>query len=129
MSEKSVAQKLMIKEGRKVLFVNPPKSYKSTLGELPPNVSVLKGPKEPVDIIQVFVTSRKELEEQLPRLKAALAPKGILWVSFLKGTSKLKGQLNINRDSIAEYAETLGLEGVATISVDDDWSGLRFKVV
>ena len=129
MSEKSVAQKLMIKEGRKVLFVNPPKNYKSTLGELPPNVSVLKGPKEPVDIIQVFVTSRKELEEQLPRLKVALTPKGILWVSFLKGTSKLKGQLNLNRDSIAEYAETLGLEGVATISVDDDWSGLRFKVV
>jgi predicted CoA-binding protein len=129
MSEKTVAQKLMIKEGRKVLFVNPPKNYQSTLGELPPHVSVLKGPKEPVDVIQVFVTSRKELEEQLPRLKAALAPEGILWVSFLKGTSKLKGQLNINRDSIAQYAETLGLEGVATISVDDDWSGLRLKVV
>lgn len=129
MSEKSVAQKLMIKEGRKVLLVSPPKHYKSTLGELPPNVSVLKEPKEPVDIIQVFVTSRQELEEQLPGLKAALAPRGILWVSFLKGTSKLKDQSDINRDSIVEYAETLGLEGVAAISIDVDWSALRFKVI
>ncbi len=35
---------------------------------------------------------------------------------------------DINRDTIAEYARTLGLEGVAMISVDDDWSALRLKV-
>ncbi len=37
--------------------------------------------------------------------------------------------MNINRDSIAEYALSLGLEGVAIISVDDDWSALRLKLV
>lgn len=129
MSEKSVAQKLMIKEGRKVLFINPPENYRAILGELPANVIVLTEVKEPIDIIQLFVTSHQELEKQLPKLKAALATKGILWVSFYKGTSKLKGQSDLNRDSITIYAKTLGLEGVAAISVNDDWSGLRFKII
>lgn len=31
--------------------------------------------------------------------------------------------------TIVEYARTLGLEGVAMISVDNDWSALRLKVV
>ena len=70
---------------------------------------------------------RKDLEEQLPRLKPLLAPKGLLWVTYHKGTSKQKS--DINRDSIAAYALTIGLQAVAMIAVDEDWSALRLKVV
>jgi hypothetical protein len=75
----------------------------------------------------VFVNSRKDLEGQLPRLKPLLAPKGLLWVTYHKGTSKQKS--DINRDSIAAYAGTIGLQAVAMIAVDEDWSALRLKVV
>ena len=127
MPEKSLAQKLLIKEGRSVLFVNQPEGYAARLGELPQGVVVLSAPTTPADIIQVFVASKKELEEQLPRLKPALRPNGILWVTYHKGTSKIK--TDINRDSIAAYAPSIGMEGVAMVSVDDDWSALRLKVV
>jgi hypothetical protein len=127
MSDKSLAQKLLIKPGQKVLLVNPPKGYKALLGEIPKDVTVLKEAAEPADLIQVFVGSRKDLEQQLPRLKPLLAPKGLLWVTYPKGTSKLKS--DINRDSIAAYALTLGLQAVAMISVDEDLSALRLKVV
>lgn len=127
MSDKSVARKLMIKEGRKVLFVNRPNGYEAILGALPKDVSVLSRPSEPADVIQLFVANRKELEEHLPRLKTALDPKGMLWVTYYKGTSKNK--TDINRDTINAYARTLGMEGVAMISIDDDWSALRLKVV
>ncbi len=127
MSDKSVAQKLLMKPGQKVLLVNPPKGYKALLGEIPKDVKILKEAGEAVDLIQVFVASRKELEEQLPRLKPLLAPKGLFWVAYHKGTSKQKS--DINRDSINAYAETIGMQGVALISVDDDWSALRLKVV
>jgi hypothetical protein len=127
MSDKSVAQKLLIKSGQRVLLVNPPRGYKGLLGELPKNVTLLKGTTEPADLIQVFVGSRTDLERQLPRLKPLLAPKGLLWVTYPKGTSKLKS--DINRDSIAAYALTLGLQAVAMISVDEDLSALRLKVV
>jgi hypothetical protein len=38
MSDKTVAQKLLIKENYKVLFINEPEIYKAILGELPKNV-------------------------------------------------------------------------------------------
>ena len=127
MAEKTVAQKLLIKEGRTLLFVNAPKGYKKLLGPLPKNVTVQEAPSPPIDFIQVFVESRKELEEQLPQLKPLLAPNGMLWVSYHKGTSKYK--TDIHRDTINEYAHTIGIEGVALISIDEDWSAMRFKVI
>lgn len=127
MSDKSVAEKLLMKPGQKVLLVNQPKGYRALLGEIPKGVTVVKEAAEAVDLIQVFVVSRKDLEEQLPRLKPLLAPKGLLWVTYHKGTSKQKS--DINRDSIAAYAGTIGLQAVAMISVDEDWSALRLKVV
>ncbi|HJW84748.1 MAG TPA: hypothetical protein VJ754_10630, partial [Anaerolineae bacterium] len=106
---------------------NPPKGYKSLLGELPKGVRLVKASTQPVDVIQVFVASRAELEEQLPKLKMALAPNGLLWVTYHKGTSKIK--TDIHRDSINAYARSIGLEGVAMISIDEDWSALRLKAV
>ncbi len=127
MADKPVARKLLIKESYKVLFINEPKDYKSTLGELPANATVFTEPVEPVDLVQFFVTSKNELQLQLEKLKSVLKPKGLLWVTYPKGTSKIGA--DINRDSIREYAQSIGLEGVAMISVDDTWSALRLKAI
>jgi len=128
MSDKTIAQKLLIKEGYKVLLVNPPSGYKTLLGPLTGSVTILKSPAvASADLVQVFVKGRKELEAQLGKLKKALNPKGLLWVTYYKGTAKRK--TDINRDTINAYAKSLGLEGVAMISVDDDWSALRLKII
>ncbi len=87
----------------------------------------MREPKSTADLIQLFVTSRSELEKNLGKLKILLAPSGALWVTYPKGTSKAKS--DINRDSIREYAQSIGLEAVAMISVDDTWSALRLKIV
>lgn len=97
------------------------------IGELPGGVSVLHEAHTPVEAIQVFISNRADLEAQLHHLKRLLASKGILWVTYHKDTSKVK--TDVNRDSIAAYARTLGLQGVAMISIDDDWSALRLKQV
>ena len=128
MSDKTIAQKLLIKEGYKVLLVNPPSGYKTLLGPLTGSVTILKSPAvASADLVQVFVKGRKELEAQLGKLKKALNPKGLLWVTYYKGTAK--HTTDINRDTINAYAKSLGLEGVAMISVDDDWSALRLKII
>jgi hypothetical protein len=78
------------------------------------------------------------MEQKSPRKARAVFPetlsgfhlptsKGLLWVTYHKGTSKQKS--DINRDSIAAYALTIGLQAVAMIPVDDDLSALRLKVV
>jgi hypothetical protein len=126
-SNKSVADKLMIKAGKSVLLVNAPPRYDKVLGKVPAGATVETDTAKGADIIQVFVENEKQLKQQLPKLKKSLKPGGALWVTYYKGTSKTK--TDINRDSIAEYASSIGLEGVAIISVDDDWSALRLKVV
>ncbi len=125
MSEKSIAQKLSIKPGSKFLLVNAPSGYTTQMGELPEGVMLLRDSSSLVEGIQVFVANRVELEAHLPPLAKLLAPKGMLWVSYHKGTSKVK--TDINRDTINAYANSLGLQGVAIISIDDDWASLRLK--
>lgn len=127
MSTKTVAQKLMIKPGHKVLFVNAPAGYEDILGPLPPDVTIVENPQQPVDFIQLFAPDRQALEQHLGRLKSLLKPGGMLWVTYYKGTSKKK--TDIHRDSINDYARTLGMEGIFIISVNEDWSALRLKVV
>jgi hypothetical protein len=78
-------------------------------------------------VIQVFGLNQKELEDNLKKVKPLLTLKTILWLTFLKGTSKIK--TDINRDTIRTYAETLDLIGVFIFSVNDDWSALRLKMV
>lgn len=128
MSEKPIVQKLLIRENYKVLLINEPKGYRSILGKLPASVTVFTDlTTEPVDFIQVFVTSRKELERQLGKLRSVLSTEGLLWITYPKGTSKVK--TDVNRDIIREYAQTIGLQAVAMVSIDDTWSALRLKVL
>ncbi len=127
MAEKTIAEKLQVKPGRKFLLVNPPREYRSVLGQLPAGAKLLQAPTEPAESIQVFIANRHELEEQLPQLKSALAPNGMIWVTYYKGTSKTKP--DINRDSINSYAQSIGMQGVAMISIDQDWAALRIKLV
>jgi hypothetical protein len=127
MSEKSIAQKMFIKPDSRFLLVNPPDGYLAQLGELPQGTVLLNDSSSPVETIQVFVANRVELEQQLPRLKQLMAPKGMLWVTYHKGTSKVK--TDINRDTIYAYAHTIGLDGVAMLSIDEDWSAFRLKLL
>ncbi len=126
-SDKSVSEKLLIKPGNRSLVLNAPKGYIDELGELPEKVTFLKEPTPPIDVIQVFGLNQKELEDNLKKVKPLLTLKSILWLTFLKGTSKIK--TDINRDTIRTYAETLDLIGVFIFSVNDDWSALRLKMV
>lgn len=127
MSDKSIAQKLFIKPGNKFLLINPPQGYLARIGELVEGTIILSDSSCLVEVIQVFIANRAELEAQLPRLKELLAPKGMIWVTYHKGTSKVK--TDINRDTINSYAHSIGLEGVAMISIDDDWSSLCLKLI
>ncbi len=126
MSTKSNAQKLLIKEGYRVLFVHPPENQAALLGDLPPRITVVEDADSPVDFILAYIADRRELEKHLGELKKRLKPRGLLWIAYHKGTSKIK--TDINRDTINGYAHTLGMEGIAMISMDDDWSALRIRI-
>ncbi len=124
MSDKSVADKLLIRKDSRIKIIGAPDGYVDSLGYAGGAES--GGPRN-LDLIQAFVKSRRELEGLLAQVKSELKPGGIIWITYPKGTSKTKA--DINRDTIAAYAKKLGLQAVAVISVDDTWSALRLKVV
>ena len=129
MAEKTIVQKLLIKEGYRVLVVNAPEGYVAALADLPAGVTVATDPNGvgPFDLIQTFVSSQAAFEAQLSGLKAALKPKGLLWITYPKGAAKIKS--DITRDTIWRYAKTVGLDGVAMVAVDDTWSAMRLKLI
>ncbi|HZY44809.1 MAG TPA: hypothetical protein VFF70_08680 [Anaerolineae bacterium] len=123
----SVAQKLFIKEGHTVLSIHAPKNYPALLGELPQDSKLMTKASARVDAIHFFAHSRKYLEAHAPKLKGQLKPNGLIWIMYHKGTSKVK--TDVNRDTLHAYAKTIGLDGVSLISIDQDRSAMRFKVM
>ncbi|MFZ2098433.1 MAG: hypothetical protein WAV05_17515 [Anaerolineales bacterium] len=118
MPAKSIVQKLSIKAGRQFLLVNPPNGYLTRLGALPGVVKLLSEPDSAVEATQVFVVNRAELEAQHPRLETLSAPKGMLWFTDHKGSTRVK--TDINREAINAYTQSLRLQGVAIISIVED---------
>lgn len=76
--QKSISQKLLIEDNYKVLFVNEPNGYWQMLGTLQGSVFVLNQLAKGINFIQVFVTSKKGLEDQLGKHNSILNTKGLL---------------------------------------------------
>ncbi len=123
---KTLAEKMHLRSGERVLLVNAPEAHAAAL-EAPSDVEVCTAEDGTFDVIDVFVTTREALEAEAPRLKTLLKPDGKLWIAYPKGTSKHLSA-DINRDDIRRYALTVGLQTVAQVAVDDDWSAIRCKV-
>jgi hypothetical protein len=111
MPEKTVAQRLLIRSGYRILLSSTPPGFPEALGALPPDAMILVEPADSADLILVFTRSRQELESRLPGLRSFLGARTLLWVAYLKGTSGIK--TDIHRDIIREYAASIGLEGIS----------------
>jgi hypothetical protein len=79
--------------------------------------------KGPLDFIQFFTTSRAELEQRFAALEGALAPDGMLWISWPKKAAKVA--TDVTEDVVREIALKGGLVDVKVCAVDDTWSGLK----
>jgi hypothetical protein len=119
-----LVKKLSFKAGYKIAILNAPAQYWETLGKLPPDVTVSTGLADSMDFIQFFTTSREILVHEFPRLKQALAPAGILWISWPKRAAKVPTDLS--EDIIRAIGLEHGLVDVKVAAVDEVWSGLKF---
>ena len=122
MNEKSVADKMFLRTAKSMLILNG-QANPGVAAQMP--AEIVKEGDGPFDVILIFALNRKELEQYLPAAKERLGDKGSLWIAYLKQTASKA--TDINRDSINAYAKENGITGVAMISIDGDWSGLRLK--
>jgi hypothetical protein len=123
-SKRSLVDKLGIKPGYRVYIGNAPAGYDKTLGELPAKAAATKSLKGPCDFIQFFTSEKSTLNMAFPKLKKNLDLAGTLWISWPKGASKVKTDLNEN--VVREIGLSNGLVDVKVCAVDEVWSGLKF---
>jgi hypothetical protein len=122
MSEKTVADKMFLRNAKSMLILNGG-AHPGVVAQMP--AELVKETDGPVDVVLLFAMNRKDLEQYLPAAKERLGDKGSLWVAYLKQTASKA--TDINRDSINALLKEHGITGVAIISIDGDWSALRAK--
>ena len=121
----TLAQKLNIRAGNIVALLNAPKGAADLLKPLPDEVEVVTSAKDKVDVILSFVKSRDELEKSGKALKSILDGNTILWFAYPKKKGRTASDLT--QDQGWQIIYDLGYEGIASIAIDETWSGLRFR--
>ncbi len=107
----------------RIAILQAPRGYERTLGKLP---QVRRGPSadDDLDFVQFFTREKRELKRRFAGLAQALAPAGMLWISWPKKASGVATDLT--EDVIRVIGLAHGLVDVKVAAVDDVWSGLKF---
>ena len=127
-----LAQKLGLKDGQRVLFIDLPASLaelatardfvetsRRTVGELDDAATGY-------DVIHLFTTARATLEALGQRLMELIARNGMIWVSWPKKAAKIA--TDITEDVVRAVLLPLGLVDVKVCAVDATWSGLKMMI-
>jgi hypothetical protein len=119
-----LAQKLGLTPGREAIVIQSPRRYEEIVAPVPEGVKLRQRLHPGAEFIHLFTRSRADLARRFPRLAAALADPGLLWISWPKKTSSLTSDLDEN--VVRELGLATGLVDVKVCAVDEDWSGLKF---
>ncbi len=125
-SAKPLAAKLGIKPGMRIVLLGAPDALDALLAPLPDGVTVshsLAGVAG-APFLHYFTTQQAQLQVDFAALKAALAPDGMLWISWPKRASKVATDLDENVIRATGLAH--GLVDVKVAAVDETWSALKF---
>ncbi|HTS44755.1 MAG TPA: YdeI/OmpD-associated family protein [Puia sp.] len=123
----TLAQKLRIKKGMKLLAINAPAEFNKEVRSWPekPRVSETS---EDFDQIHWFVINKSEMEKQLGRVIKLLKEDLVCWIYYPKSSSKIQTDLTRDKgwESLMKHNE---LQWISLISFDDTWSsfGMRLK--
>jgi hypothetical protein len=125
-SGKPVAQKLGIKPGFCIFADGAPRAYDKMVGPLPSGASLQAKPTPPLDMVHLFATQAASLAAKLHGYRKAIAPDGMIWVSWPKKSSGVASDLS--DVVVRDIALPLGLVDIKVCAIDDVWSGLKFMI-
>ncbi len=121
-------KKLYYKGQERIAVIDSPGAfYKKLTSKLKTvQIDTSIDPRYLYDFILLFVKTQDDILRISPQAIHNISPDGKLWIAYPKGTSK-KYTSEINRDHGWEQLEQAGFKRVSQISIDDDWSALRFR--
>jgi len=120
-----LARKLGIKPGMRVLLQAPPADFLAVLGTLPEGAKLLRASTGGADCVIAFVRCKADVKTMAPLALSVIGEKGLLWFAYPKKSGPL--QSDLSRDSGWEPLFEAGFDSVAQISIDETWTGFRFR--
>lgn len=126
----NLLSKLNYKDQRRIAVLNGDESFYNSVSNVLENVIIDKeiDLRCPYSFIIIFVKSVSEIDSLTPIAIHNLISDGILWFCYPKKSSR-RFSSNIDRDNGWKVLNDAGLFGVRMVSIDDDWSALRFRNV
>jgi hypothetical protein len=124
-----LVRKLGLKAGMRVLLLDAPGDYWTTLGHAPASLGIELLPASAAgraDFIHLFATGQAALRRLFSAARAGMAGDGIVWASWPKKTSGVATE--VGRAEVMQAGKEAGLVDVKVCAVDATWSGLKFVV-
>ena len=120
--------KLNYKAQRRIAILNPENSFLDSISPDLGNIIIDKeiDPRCPYNFILTFVKTVSDVEQMTPVVLHNLTADGILWFCYPKKSSK-KFKSDLSRDQGWKPLNDSGLYGIRMVSIDDDWSAMRFR--
>lgn len=124
----TVIKKLQYKLQPEVLIVNAPEEFRAIVDDWKKMATVQSDGVEgkTFNFAMIFIKTPREVNAAAKKFVKMLEPDAVFWMVYPKKTSK-KYKTEITRDEGWQALGDLGYEGVAMVSVDDDWSAFRFR--
>jgi hypothetical protein len=119
-----LAKKLGIAEGDTVATWHAPDELASLLDPLPPGVRWKRQVRPPLDVVLAFFVRRRDVVRIWPKLTAAVAPRGMVWVAWPKRSSGV--ETDLTEQAFRDDLLPSGWVDTKVCAIDETWSGLRF---
>jgi hypothetical protein len=125
---KKLLEKLNYKDQPRIALLNTDPAFLDSLSSGLENVIIDKeiDPRCPYSFILIFVKNISQVEHATPVVLHNLTADGVLWFCYPKKTSK-NHTSDLSRDHGWQTLNDSGFYGIRMVSVDDDWSALRFR--
>ncbi|HSZ61901.1 MAG TPA: DUF3052 family protein [Terriglobales bacterium] len=124
-----LAKKLGLKDNFRAALLHVPDEVKSELREALAKCQIqntLSRAERDLDFIFLFAKSSAVLDLELMPAAKALAPAGMLWISWPKKSSGVATDLT--EGEIRESGLAAGLVDIKVCAVTEVWSGLKFVI-
>jgi hypothetical protein len=121
-----LAKKLGIKDDFRVALLHVPDDVKAELRGAFGKCRIQPIASGDLDFIFLFAKSRAGLELELRTAAKALAPAGMLWISWPKKSSGVA--TDVTEDVVREVGLDAGLVDIKVCAVSEVWSGLKFVI-